>query len=82
MFDKLATHRVANLGWSRIRLVIRLDDKNERQYYLKETTRAKLEFPRAGTKHQRRLFSRQRKLDELPQHLLDQPFAAQGKILP
>jgi len=36
VFDELATHRVANLGWSRIRLVIRLDDKDERQYYLKE----------------------------------------------
>ena len=36
VFAELATHRVANLGWSHIRLVIRLDDKDERQYYLKE----------------------------------------------
>jgi predicted nuclease of restriction endonuclease-like (RecB) superfamily len=36
-FDELATHCVANLGWSHLRLIIRLENQNERNYYLKET---------------------------------------------
>jgi predicted nuclease of restriction endonuclease-like (RecB) superfamily len=33
-----ATHRVANLGWSHIRLIMRLDSEPERRYYLEEAS--------------------------------------------
>jgi hypothetical protein len=35
-FDEFATHCVANLSWTNIRLIMRLDNKQERDYYLKE----------------------------------------------
>ena len=34
---QFATHRVANVAWSHIRLIMRLDDEKERLYYLEET---------------------------------------------
>ncbi|WP_412755753.1 PDDEXK nuclease domain-containing protein [Legionella anisa] len=37
-FKQLSTHRVENLSWSHIRLIMRLDDEKERHYYLKETS--------------------------------------------
>ena len=37
-FEQFATHCVANLGWTHIRLIMRLDDKKERHYYLKEAS--------------------------------------------
>ncbi|PIZ03461.1 MAG: DUF1016 domain-containing protein [Gammaproteobacteria bacterium CG_4_10_14_0_8_um_filter_38_16] len=37
-FDQFATHCVANLGWTHIRLIMRLDDEKERHYYLKESS--------------------------------------------
>lgn len=33
-----ATHRVANLSWTNIRMIMRLDDAKERLYYLKEAS--------------------------------------------
>jgi len=36
VFDELATHCVANLAWTHIRLIMRLDDEKERRYYLQE----------------------------------------------
>ncbi|MCL1861334.1 MAG: PDDEXK nuclease domain-containing protein [Proteobacteria bacterium] len=36
-FDEFSTHRVENLGWSHIRLIMRLESKDERNWYLKET---------------------------------------------
>jgi len=36
-FDKFATHCVANLSWTHLRLIMRLDNENERDYYLRET---------------------------------------------
>jgi predicted nuclease of restriction endonuclease-like (RecB) superfamily len=36
-FDQFATHCVANLTWTHIRLIMRLDNQSEREYYLKET---------------------------------------------
>jgi predicted nuclease of restriction endonuclease-like (RecB) superfamily len=35
-FDKLATHCVANLSWTNIRLIMRIDDQKERDYYTRE----------------------------------------------
>lgn len=34
--SQLATHRVANLSWTNIRLVMRIDDPKERDYYIGE----------------------------------------------
>lgn len=35
-FDELATHCVANLSWSHVRLIMRLENPAERSYYLQE----------------------------------------------
>ena len=37
-FDQFATHCVANLSWTNIRLIMRLDNKAEREYYIKESS--------------------------------------------
>jgi len=37
ILDELATQRVANLSWSHLRLIMRLESKQERSYYLQET---------------------------------------------
>ncbi|MEB2785517.1 DUF1016 N-terminal domain-containing protein [Algoriphagus persicinus] len=34
-----ATQRVANLSWTNIRLIMRIDDPKEREYYLNEKTK-------------------------------------------
>lgn len=36
--SQLATHRVANLSWTNIRLIMRLDDPKEREYYIQEAS--------------------------------------------
>lgn len=36
--NELATQCVANLGWSQLRLIMRLDNEKERQYYLQEAS--------------------------------------------
>jgi predicted nuclease of restriction endonuclease-like (RecB) superfamily len=38
VFDELATHCVANLGWTHLRLIMRLDNEKERHYYLQEAS--------------------------------------------
>ena len=35
--NEFATHCVANLGWTHIRLIMRLENKDERNWYLQET---------------------------------------------
>lgn len=37
-FPKFATHCVANLSWTNIRTIMRIEDKQEREYYLKEAS--------------------------------------------
>ena len=37
-FDQFATQCVANLSWTNIRLIMRLDNQAEREYYIRETT--------------------------------------------
>lgn len=37
-FNELATQCVANLGWSHLRLIMRLDYEKERKYYLQEAS--------------------------------------------
>lgn len=38
VLDELATQCVANLSWSHLRLIMRLDDTKERTYYLQEAS--------------------------------------------
>jgi predicted nuclease of restriction endonuclease-like (RecB) superfamily len=37
-YDEFATHCVANLGWTHVRLIMRLESAAERNYYLKEAS--------------------------------------------
>jgi len=37
-FDQFATHCVANLSWTNIRLIMRLENKTEREYYIRESS--------------------------------------------
>ena len=37
-FAQFATHCVANLTWTNVRLIMRLDNKAEREYYIKESS--------------------------------------------
>lgn len=38
VLDELATQRVANLRWTHLRLIMRLEDEKERHYYLQEAS--------------------------------------------
>lgn len=38
MYPEFGRHRLPNLSWSIIREIIRIDNKNERDYYLKESS--------------------------------------------
>ena len=64
-FDQFATQCVANLTWTNIRLIMRLDDKNEREYYLKESSEqnwsSRLLERHIKTGYYRRLLSTQQK---------------------
>lgn len=67
VLDELATQRVANLRWTHLRLIMRLEDEKERVYYLQEashqnwTTRLLERNIKSG--YYRRLLSSQ-KLDQ------------------
>ena len=37
-FNQFSTHCVGNLTWTNIRMIMRLDNKKEREYYLKESS--------------------------------------------
>jgi len=37
-FEQFSTQRVENLGWTHLRLIMRLDNEKERQYYLQEAS--------------------------------------------
>lgn len=37
-FEQFSTQRVENLGWTHLRLIMRLDNEKERQYYLAEAS--------------------------------------------
>ena len=64
-FDQFATHCVANLTWTNIRLIMRLDNKDEREYYIKESSEQKwtsrLLERHIKTGYYRRLLSTQQK---------------------
>lgn len=64
-FDQFATQCVANLTWTNIRLIMRLDNKAEREYYLKEASEqnwsSRLLERHIKTGYYRRLLSTQQK---------------------
>jgi len=64
-FDQSATHCVANLTWTNIRLIMRLDNKTEREYYIKESSEqnwsSRLLERHIKTGYYRRLLSTQQK---------------------
>ena len=64
-FNQFATHCVANLTWTNIRLIMRLDNKIEREYYLKESSEqnwsSRLLERHIKTGYYRRLLSTQQK---------------------
>ena len=57
VYPKFDTQCVANLSWTNIRTIIRLDNKQERDYYLKEAAEQKLDFKTIREKYQKRLLS-------------------------
>ena len=69
-FDQLATHCVANLSWSNIRYIMRLENKLEREYYLKEASEQNWSFRtlerNIKSGYYRRLLSTQDKDISLP----------------
>ena len=76
-FDQFATHCVANLTWSNIRYIMRLENKAEREYYLKEASEQNWSFRtlerNIKTGYYRRLLSTQEK---------DEAIANYGKFNP
>jgi predicted nuclease of restriction endonuclease-like (RecB) superfamily len=64
-FDQFATHCVANLTWTNIRLIMRLDNQAEREYYIRESSEqnwsSRLLERHIKTGYYRRLLSTQQK---------------------
>ena len=64
-FDQFSTHCVENLTWTNIRLIMRLDNKTEREYYIKEASEqnwsSRLLERHIKTGYYRRLLSTQQK---------------------
>ena len=71
-FNQLATHCVANLTWSNIRYIMRLENRAEREYYLKESSEQNWSFRtlerHIKTGYYRRLLSTQDKDLSLPNY--------------
>ena len=69
-FDQFATHCVANLTWTNIRLIMRLENKTEREYYIKESSEqnwsSRLLERHIKTGFYRRLLSTQQKDSIIP----------------
>lgn len=65
---QFATHRVANLSWSNIRQIMRLDDPKEREYYIREASSqnwsARVLERNIKTGYYRRLLTTQAKRNE------------------
>ena len=64
-FDQFSTHCVENLTWTNIRLIMRLENKSEREYYIKEASEqnwsSRLLERHIKTGYYRRLLSTQQK---------------------
>jgi predicted nuclease of restriction endonuclease-like (RecB) superfamily len=68
-FDKFSTHCVENLTWTNIRLIMRLDNQVEREYYIKESSEqnwsSRLLERHIKTGYYRRLLSTQQKKNDI-----------------
>lgn len=69
-FAEFATHCVANLGWTHIRLIMRLDTARERNYYLQESSSqnwsTRLLELNIKSGYYRRVLAHQKPLDDTP----------------
>ncbi|MDR1973851.1 MAG: PDDEXK nuclease domain-containing protein [Bacteroidales bacterium] len=72
-YDQFSTHCVGNLSWTNIRLIMRLDNQAEREYYIKEAAEqnwsSRLLERNIKTGYYRRLLSSQRK--DIVSNILD-----------
>lgn len=88
-FPEFATHCVANLSWSNIRYIMRIENKEEREYYLRESAEQNWSFRvlerniKSGYYH--RLLSTQQKIDapaeNLPAEIKAQDFIKDPYVL-
>ena len=66
-FEQSATHCVANLSWTHLRLIMRIENEREREYYIKETVEqnwsSRLLERNIKTGYYRRLLSTQQEDD-------------------
>jgi predicted nuclease of restriction endonuclease-like (RecB) superfamily len=93
-FDQLATHRVANLSWTNIRLIMRLENVAEREYYVKEASEqnwsSRLLERNIKTGYYRRLLSTQKgQVDAIaevtkysPEDFIKDPYVAEFLNVP
>ena len=95
-FSQFATHCVANLTWTNIRLIMRLENKAEREYYIKEVSEqnwsSRLLERHIKTGYYRRLLSTQQKENSLmlipdskkinPADFIKDPYIAEFLNLP
>ncbi len=89
--DKLATHCVANLSWSNIRQIMRLENKAEREYYIKEASEqnwsARVLERNIKTGYYRRLLSSQQQISTYiekynPVDFIKDPYVAEFLNVP
>lgn len=90
--SELATHRVANLSWTNIRLIMRLSDSTEREYYLKEASyqnwSSRLLERNIKSGYYHRLLSTQQYISDStlekqnPSHFIKDPYIAEFLNLP
>jgi len=95
-FDKFSTQCVSNLTWTNIRLIMRLDNKAEREYYIKESSEqnwsSRLLERHIKTGYYRRLLSTQQKGNSIavipdsekynPANFIKDPYVAEFLNLP
>jgi predicted nuclease of restriction endonuclease-like (RecB) superfamily len=95
-FDQFSTHCVGNVSWTNIRLIMRLDNQEERAYYLKESAEqnwsSRLLERHIKTGYYRRLLSTQQKESGIetvsdsgkynPVHFIKDPYIAEFLNLP
>jgi predicted nuclease of restriction endonuclease-like (RecB) superfamily len=64
-FDQFSTHCVGNLNWTNVRMIMRLDNQSEREYYIREASEqnwsSRLLERNIKTGYYRRLLSTQQK---------------------
>ncbi len=85
-FGQFTTHRVANLGWTHIRLIMRLENPDERAYYLQEAAEqgwsSRLLERHIKSGYYRRLLSTQKETEGKPQLTTPATAPAIADVLP